>query len=140
MERDDHDGRSLLESEGADVVVHRSAGRDGCVGVHYDPAVALLLEEAKGVDDVVAEVEGAEGEFCCGGFVGNEERGGAAGELDEVQEVEANGAFERRVGEVEEVDDGRSVVLAVDAGHHAQFGVGECVLYASSSLGLFVSF
>lgn len=137
MERDDHHRSSFLQSKSAYIVVHGSTGGDGGVSIHYDLTVVVLLEELKGVDYVVADV-GSDREFSSR-FVGYEERSGPARELDEMDEIEADRAFQRWVREVEEVDDGRSVVLIVDACEETEFGIGKCVLYVSSSFGL-VSF
>lgn len=49
-------------------------------------------------------------------LVGDEERGRAAQELDEVEEVEGDGVVRGGVGGIEEVDDAGDLVLGVDAG------------------------
>lgn len=121
MERDDDHAGPLLECKGADVVVHAGARGHGSDGGHDDLAVVVLLEELQGIDDVVREV-GVEGASAARA-VRYEEWGGAASERDEVDDVAADGALGGGVGDVEEADEGWSVLLAMDAGEQAELCV-----------------
>lgn len=86
-----------------------------------------LLVDLEGVDDVIGEV-GAEGGAASRAVVVDEERGGSTGELEEVEEVEADGAFDGGVGDLEQVDYGGSIVLMVNADHETQLPSGAGVL------------
>lgn len=93
----------------------------------------MVLEEAEGVDDAVGE-RGVEGGSAAR-TVSYKERGGAAGQRDEVDDVEAEGAGGCGVGDVEEADEGRGVVVVVDAGEETELGVVGGGVLDGSSLG-----
>lgn len=76
--------------------------------------IVELLIYLEGVDDLIREVATFRA-TTTRKVVVNEERGGSAGELEEVDEVEANGAFNCRIRELKHIDYGGSVVLVVNA-------------------------
>ena len=80
-----------------------------------------MLEELEGIDDLIGEI--AAFGAATTGVVVDEERRGSAGELDEVDEVEANGAFNGGIGDLKEVDYRGSIVLVVNTKQHTQLPV-----------------
>lgn len=76
MERDNHHGSSLLQSKCTNIVVHGGTWRDGRVGIHYDFAIVLLLEQLKCIDYVVGILRA--NRVSLSGSVGYENRCGSS--------------------------------------------------------------
>lgn len=99
--------------------------------------IVELLIDLEGVNDLIGEV-GTFGATTTRTMVADEEWGGSAGELEEVDEVEANGAFDGRIGELKHVDYGGSVVLVMNAKQHTQLSGGTHMLDCPPSHNAFV--
>lgn len=92
--------------------------------------VALVGEED--VDEALGVV--GVGALLPRATVVDEERGAPAGELDEVYEVQADGAVLGGVGHFEKMDEGRSAFFAMEAGDYAILVSGIGVFQVASSV------
>ncbi|WVZ95883.1 hypothetical protein U9M48_041591 [Paspalum notatum var. saurae] len=125
VERQDDEGHALVLGDGGDILVHGVERGHGGHGADVDvPELRVRVEGD--VHLVVRRVPGAaraqERQAVAPRGARQEDGGGALGELHHTEDVELDEAARLRVPAdgLDEVDEGRHVVAAADAGQHAQ--------------------
>lgn len=121
VEREHDEGDALVLGDGGDVVVDGVERGDGGHGADVDVAELRVGVEGD-VHLVAAAAARAEEGTPLRRGAGHEDGGGALGELDHAEDVELDEAARLGVAAdgLDEVDQRRHVVAAVDAGQHAQ--------------------
>lgn len=116
--------------------MHGGVRRDDGEGLDGD-AAGVLLEVLEGVDDVIGlrlrAVERRAAGFS--GVVDDEHGGGAAGELDEVANVDTYRGFLGRMRGFEEINDCWDISWSVNTDQNSEFAVLFCSLDCSSFVG-----
>nr|GMD99963.1 hypothetical protein TorRG33x02_243520 [Ipomoea batatas] len=130
VKRNDHNRYALILREAANVFVHGGVGGHDGVGLDGDAAVGVLLEVLEGVDDVVGLRLCAVERLTVGisVVVDDEHGGGAAGELNEVADVDTDWGSLGGVRSFEEINDGWDISWGVNAHRDSEFAVGFCSL------------
>lgn len=122
VEREHDEGDALVLGDGGDVVVDGVERGDGGHGADVDVAELRVGVEGDVHLVAAAAARAEEGDAVAARGAGHEDGGGALGELDHAEDVELDEAARLGVAAdgLDEVDQRRHVVAAVDAGQHAQ--------------------
>lgn len=123
MKRQDDERGKLVQGQSTDVIIHILLRGYRRKGVHHQRALELLLEVLERVDELLRHGAVGVGSLLLLELVADEEWGGAADELDELEHVGADRVLLGRECGLEEVYCWGNVVGSVDACEDSKLAV-----------------